>query len=142
MSLIRVTSKERNGKAYSKDMLIETDRVVEPIVENVGSDSIIVVDESPVVGASSNPNKVQYIVDEDLATIAKLNNKVMFIGTVVSRDGRTPVSSSLLFVIDNITGVVVEHPSGSSFLYNEPGAANPVEYVLSESINDIALAIA
>ena len=143
MSLIKLTSKQRNGKTYQKDVLINLDRVAEPIIENVSNDSIISLNETPSLQNHVNQgaNKVQYIVDEDMATIVALSNKEMFVGTILSRNGKSPVESSVIFIVKNITGKIEEDTLGCRFLYEEEGDPNPVEYILSETITDIATAL-
>jgi len=140
MSLVKVTSKERNGKPYAKDMLVDINRITDPVIENSGADSIINLGETPNLHKHVNQgnNINQYIIDEDLLTFTALKSKEMFIGSVVSREDRVPVALTMTFIVKNVVGKIVEHPSGSEFLYEEEGGSVPVKYILSETIAAIA----
>jgi len=144
MSLIKVTSKQRNGKAYAKDILIDLEKVAEPIIENVSNDCIISLVETPDVfnGTNKGNNKVQYIVDETLTDIVALSNTEMFIGTIVKRDGRNAVNSSSIFILKKVNGLIAEDALGSRFLYQEEGSLVPVEYIVSETPTQIETATA
>jgi len=144
MSLVKVTANLRNGKAYAKDMLINLERITEPVIENLGGEAIVSLSETPQLqnGVNQGNNKVQYVLDESLAVFTALANKEMFTGTVVLRDSRTPVVSSQTFIVKNVVGKIVEDTLGCKFLYEEEGGLVPVEYILSETIAAIAILIA
>jgi len=143
MNLVKVTANQRSGKAYAKDMLINLDKVAEPIIENTSNNAIVVIDESTKLQSaiSQGNNNVQYILDESLAVFVGLSSNLMFVGTVVKRNNRNPVVVSQGFITKNIVGTIVDTPDGSEFLYEEEGGSTPVKYVVSESIADIETAL-
>ena len=138
--LVKLTQIERNGVAIASElMLIDTRAINRQMVQNTLSKTVLSVQESIMEGRQSEANNsVQYIVDEDLATVAGLSVE-MFVATVVTMDGRPPVSgsSSLGFVASRVVGGIREDGSGSKFFYHEDGVSVPVEYVVSEDINTI-----
>lgn len=135
MSLVKVTTKERNGIPYVKDVLIDLGRIVEPIIENVSNDVIISLNETSNLQGITNhtENNVQYVIDETLASFIALSPVSMFIGTVISIDGRDPVNSSAGFIVEKIIGALSSHPSGSSFFYQEDGLLIPLQYIVSQT---------
>lgn len=139
MSSVKVTANLRNNKAFVKDMLIDLSRITEPAYENIGNETIILLNETPRLqdGVNQGNNNVQYVLDEDLATFVALAPTEMFIGTVVSRDGRVPVVSSLVFFLDKIVGRIVEDPAGSRFFYEEKGGTSPTEFIVTQTIAQI-----
>ena len=142
MSLVKLTAKTRNGKSYAKDILIDLKKVAEPIFQNTSNDCIISLVDTPDIFNHVNKgnNKVQYVVDETLVQIAALEETEMFIGTVLSRDGRASVNLSMIFILDKVNGLIAEDYFGSRFLYREEGALVPIEYVVSETPYEIMLA--
>jgi len=144
MSLIKLTTNQRNGKAYAKEVLINLDNIAQPVIENSSNEVIVVLDESTSLRGkvSQGSNNVQYIFDEDIAAFVALAPAEIFIGTVISRDERNPVVTSQAFIVSNIVGLIKETPSGSEFLYDEDGGSVPVKYVVSETIADIDTALA
>lgn len=143
MSLVKVTTKQRNGRAYAKDVLINLQNVSEPVIENSSNEAIVVVDESTKLQSSISQgnNNVQYILNEDLAAFVALATTEMFSGTVVKREGREPVVGTQVFIVSNIVGIIAADPLGSKFLYEEEGGNIPVEYIVSETIADINTAL-
>ena len=139
MSLVKVTSKLRDGKAYVKDLLVDLEKLTQPVSENISGEAIIMIDESP--GIQAGVTVVQYIINESLAQFLALNTKEAFSGTVVSRDGRDPLIVNSVFLIKNIIGKIESHASGSSFTYAEEGGYSPVEYVISETVGNINTAL-
>ncbi len=143
MTLIRVTTIERAGRAYAKDMLINLSKVAEPVINNISNNALVVIDESTKLqsSVSQGNNNVQYVLANALADFVALSPQDMFIGTVVKRSDRDPVVTSQGFIISNIVGTIVDTPEGSEFLYEEEGGSDPVKYVVSESIAAIESAI-
>lgn len=143
MSLIKVTANERNGKAYAKDVLINLNSIAQPVIANNGGKAIVVLDESSKLQSqvSRGNDNVQYILDEDIPAFVALASTEMFVGTVFTREGRDPVVGSQVFIIENIVGLIKDHPKGVEFLYEEEGGSIPVEYVLTETIADIDTAL-
>jgi hypothetical protein len=89
MALIQLTSEQRNGKAYAKTILLNTDTIAAPIRE-VGGKSYIGINESIISGRPSEIlDIVFYLVTEDLATVVGLSYD-LFRATVVTREGRAP----------------------------------------------------
>lgn len=136
MGVINVTQIERNGKAIaSEKMLVEVAVIGAPLLQNSGSKTIIPVQENIVKSRTEEvPVPVQYIVDEDLATVVGLSNEI-FSATIVSREGREPVvgATTLGFIVGRVVGAVRADSAGSKFYYYEDGAVSPVEYVVSET---------
>ena len=144
MSLVKVTSNTRNGTAYANDMLVNLSRITEPVIENISNETIISLRETPNLQNHVNQgnNKVEYILDETLAAFTALKTTEMFPATVVSRDGKIPVETNVTFIIENIVGLILEDPAGSKFLYEEEGGLVPIEYIVSNTITAINLALA
>lgn len=134
MALIELTSEERNGKAYAKTILLNTDTIAVPIRE-VGGKSYIGVNESILSGRpSENLDIVFYLVTEDLATVVGLSYD-LFSATVITRDGRTPSTgyNDLIFRLDRVVGNIAAEGSGSKFMYHEDNGTLPVEFVVSQA---------
>lgn len=144
MSLVKVTSKLRNGKAFAKDVLIDLSRITEPVFENVDNNCVITLNETPRLHGHVNQgiNNVQYIIQETLVQFIALKTTEIFLGTVEKRDGKTPVVTTSSFITDNIVGKIEEDSLGSKFLYEEQGGVVPVEYIVSQTISDINTALA
>ena len=138
--LVKLTQIERNGVEIASElMLIDTTVINRPMVQNSLNKTVLSVQESIMEARQSESNNsVQYIVDEDLATVAGLSTD-MFVATVVTRDSREPVPgfSSLVFVASRVVGGIRAEGSGSKFFYHEDGGNLPVEYIVSEDINTI-----
>ena len=138
--LVKLTQIERNGVEIASElMLIDTTVINRPMVQNSLNKTVLSVQESIMEARQSESNNsVQYIVDEDLATVAGLSTD-MFVATVVTRDAREPVPgfSSLGFVASRGVGGIRAEGSGSKFFYHEDGGNLPVEYIVSEDINTI-----
>lgn len=144
MSLVKVTSKQRSGKPFAKDLLVDLSRITVPVFENISNDSVIVLNENFGLQNTVNQgnNNVQYIIDEDLATFIGLKTTEIFSGTVVERDGKSPVVTDMAFIASRIVGKIEEDPSGSKFLYEEQGGVTPIEYIVSETVSAINIALA
>ena len=138
MSLIKVTAKTRNGKAFAKEVLIDLDRVTEPLFEQ-STDTVIYVSEGNDYHniRSQNATIVEYVVDERVTDIAFLAPSEVFQGSVVTRDGRKPVNTKLGFIYSNFSGVAVPEGAGSKFLYQEQGGYDSVEYIITQDITAI-----
>lgn len=136
MNLIKVTSKQRNGKAFAKDLLIDLNRITEPAFENSSNETVITLNETPSLKdvVNQGSNNVQYILNETLAAFVALSPANMFIGNVLKREGRKPVISQSVFFDRKIVGRIVEDPLGTKFLYQEKGGTTPIEYIISETI--------
>jgi len=143
MSLVKVTSKERNGVEFIKKLLIDTARVSEPIIENLSGEAIVEINETPKLQNTVNQgnNNVQYVLNESVADFVSAAGTSMFAGTVVTREGRAPSVANFGFVAERVVGRITEHPSGSVFLYEEEGGLLPIEYVVSESINELTASL-
>ena len=143
MSLVKLSAKTRNGKPYVKDVLIDLKKVAEPIFENISNDCIISLVDTPELfnGVNRGNNKVQYVVDETLAQIVVLEETEMFIGTVLSRDGRASLNTSMIFIVSKVNSLIAEDTLGSKFLYQEEGSLTPIEYIVSETPTQIMTAI-
>lgn len=120
-------------------MLLDVNDINKPMVENTVNDTIISVQESIVKERQGEAvNSVQYVVDEDLATVLGLSDQ-LFPATVVSRNDKNPVVGgvNLGFVVGKIVGPIQPEGSGSVFFYQEDGDFLPVKYVVQEDINTI-----
>jgi len=134
MALIELTSEERNGKAYAKTILLNTDTIAVPIRE-VGGKSYIGVNESIVSGRPyGNLDIVYYLVTEDLATVVALSYD-LFSATVITRDGRTPSTgyNDLIFRLDRVVGNIAAEGTGSKFMYHEDNGTVPIEFMVAEA---------
>lgn len=143
MNLINLTRVERNGKAEASplDMLVDVCDINRPIFENIDGNTVMYVEESIVSRRQAEGiNAVQYIVDEDLATVNTLSQDV-FVVTVETREGREPVAGmvTLGFVSNRIVGGIQAFGAGSKFMYHEDDGSHPIEYVVSETVADIKL---
>jgi len=140
MSLIKVTQIERNGVAINSElMLIDTRDIVEPMYENLSGQTIIKIRESIVDERQPEAvNKVQYVVDENLATVLGLSTD-LFPALVLTRNGKAPVVglTSLGFSAKKVVGAIRAEGVGSKFFYHEDGDVLPVEFVVDEDINTI-----
>lgn len=143
MSLVKLSAKTRNGKPYVKDILIDLKKVAEPIFENIANDCIVSLVDTPEFFNNVNRgnNKVQYVVDETLVQIAALEETEMFIGTVLSRDGRPSLNSSMIFIVSKVNSLIAKDTLGSKFLYQEEGSLTPIEYIVSQTPTQIVTAI-
>ncbi len=139
MGLIKVTQIERNGVTIaSEDMLIDTEDLNRPIVENSSNKAVVYLQESIMEGRQSEANNsVQYILDETLAAVHALSTN-LFPATVLTRNGNAPVVGAVLlgFTTHRIVGSIREDTTsgGSRFFYHEDGDNLPVEYVVSETV--------
>jgi hypothetical protein len=134
MALIQLTSEQRNGKAYAKTILLNTDTIAAPIRE-VGGKSYIGINESIISGRPSEIlDIVFYLVTEDLATVVGLSYD-LFRATVVTREGRAPSIgyTDLIFPLNRVVGNVAAEGSGSKFMYHENNGSLPIEFVVSDS---------
>jgi len=142
MSLVKVTSKLRNGSPYVKDMLIDLSRITEPAFENVSNEVIILLNETQRLndGVNQGNNNVQYVLSLDLDEFVALSRSEMILVNILSRDGRNPVVSRAIFFNDKMVGGMFQVTGGTQFLYEEQGGSTPVTYVVSETISAISSA--
>jgi hypothetical protein len=143
MDLINLTRLERNGKAEASplDMLVDIRDINRPISENIDGNAVMYVEESIVSNRQAEGiNAVQYIVDQDLATINTLSTDI-FVATVETREKREPVAgmTTLGFVSNRIVGGIFASGTGSKFMYMEDDGSHPVEYVVTEDIPTLKL---
>jgi hypothetical protein len=134
MALIELTAEQRNGVAFAKTILVNTDTIAVPVRE-IGGKSYIGVNENILDGRQSERiDIVYYLVTEDLATIVGLSYS-LFRATVTTRDGRTPSSgyTDMIFRLDRVVGNIIAEGSGSKFLYHEDNGSEPVTFVVSQA---------
>lgn len=135
-TFIQLTAKTKNGLPFAKEILVDINNVIEPIWENAGINSMIVVDTELAFTPEykGRPDKIE--VAQDLAAIDALTDEV-FRGTVDTIDGRAPrTPSDLLFIKSKVVGVTEEETPGgrSIFRYQEVGKKSPTEYVIRETL--------
>ena len=135
-TFIQLTALTKNGKPFAKEVLVDVNKINEPIYENVGSNSILVVDTDLAFTPeySGRPDKIE--VDQDLTAIDLLTDEV-FRGTVITIDNRTPKTpSDLLFIKSRVVGVIeAVTPGGNSkFLYKTVGKKSPTAYEITQNL--------
>lgn len=143
MELISLTPITRNGEDFTSPMLVDPRDISRPIIESDSGDSIIYLQEfanSQHRETDALNQSVQYIVDEDIATVVGLSLKI-FSGTIITRNGRVPSETTVAFITDWVVGPIYEENGNSKFLYKEGGDMLPVEYEIDETIAQILVQI-
>ena len=139
MSLLKVTAISRDGKAFAKSILFDTNDVVEPIIENIMGNSLIKVREGSSYRRDQNVDIRTYEVSEDLAAIIALSTDEIFIGTIELRNGSNeyPVDQAI-FVKKRVVGVMEEvEENKSEFKYEGISQVSPDIYRISENLDTI-----
>ena len=135
---IQLTAIKRNGLPYAKSILVDVNKIINPIIENVSNNSIIEVDVDHHYSESFIGSPEKYEVDENLAAIDLLTSE-LFLGTIVSQEGRPSLWPEALFVKSRIVGVVrgVGALGESEFDYRLMAAKSPDTFIVSEDLATI-----
>lgn len=134
---IKLTALKRNEIAFSKEILVDVNDIVTPIVENELGQSIIEVDTNVSYSESYFESREKYVVAQDLDAIDALTDEV-FKGTIITYKKRLPYTPEALFVKSRIVGVVKSGPDDvSEFDYKIMSMSSPETYVVSESLDTI-----
>ena len=138
MSLLKLTGILRDDKAFVKSFLIDTNDVVEPIIENIGGESIIKIREGDSYRRDQNEDIHTYVVSENLAAIIALSTAEIFIGTIELRNDKVYPIPQAIFVKKRVVAVVEDAGQGKSeFRYETLSQVSPDKYLISESIDTI-----
>ena len=134
-TFIQLTALKRNDRNFTKSILVDVNKIVNPIIENESGNSIIEVDTDISYGEEFFNNLEKYIVSEGLDAIAALTDEV-FKGTIVSQNDRPALVDEALFVKSRIVGTVREVAPGeeSRFDYMVMSQKSPDRYVVQESL--------
>jgi hypothetical protein len=137
---IKLTALKRNDLPFTKEILVDVNKIVTPIIENELGESIIEVDTNYTYIDSNFPMKEKYVVSEDLDAIDALTDEV-FKGTINTVNGRSPLYPEALFVKSRVVGTVKDIAGGeeSEFDYKILSANSPETYVVNESVDIINL---
>ena len=136
--LIQLTALKRNDKTFTKNILVDVNDIVTPIIENASNNSIIEVDTDISYGESYFGNFEKYEVSQDLAAIKLLTNE-LFLGTIdLKNDKPTPLVEAL-FIKSRIVGTIrPEGGSGQSiFDYKVMSSTSPETYLVAENLATI-----
>ena len=132
---IQLTALKRNDLDFASEILVDVNKIVNPVIENVSNNSLIEVEADNSYSDDNFRNNEKYEVDQDLVAIDALTDEV-FIGTVVTEDGRSPISTTQLFVRSKIVGTIREVTAGgnSVFDYKQMSMKSPVTFVVTENL--------
>ena len=134
---IKLTALKRNNLPFTKQVLVDVNKIVTPIIENELNQSIVEVDTDVSYSESHFEKREKYVVSEDLDAINALTDEV-FKGTINSQNGRNSLWPEALFVKSRIVGTVKESPGDASeFDYRIMSMSSPETYVVSEDIDTI-----
>jgi len=135
---ISLTALERNGRPYTKTILVDVNKIALPIVENSLNNSVIEVDTDVSFAPEHFGSREKYVVDEDLAAIDALTDEV-FLGTIISKNDRDDLYPEALFVKSRVVGVVTEQSPGghSEFRYRDLTNRSGDFYVVNETLATI-----
>jgi hypothetical protein len=135
---IQLTAIKRNGLPFAKSILVDVNKIINPIIENVNNNSIIEVDVDHTYSESYIGSPEKYEVDEDLAAINALSTE-LFLGTIVTQEGRPSLWPEALFVKSRIVGTVKEFGAvgESEFDYRLMAAKSPDTFIVSEDLATI-----
>jgi len=110
---IKLTALKRNNLPFTKQVLVDVNKIVTPIIENELNQSIVEVDTDVSYSESHFEKREKYVVSEDLDAINALTDEV-FKGTINSQNGRNSLWPEALFVKSRIVGTVKESPGDAS----------------------------
>lgn len=132
---IQLTALKRNDKDFTKSILVDVNKIVNPIIENANNESIIEVDTDISYGEEFFKNTEKYVVAEDLDAINLLTDEV-FKGTIVTQNTRPALSPEALFVKSKIVGTVREIAPGeeSEFDYKVMAQKSPDTFIVNETL--------
>lgn len=133
---IELTATTRNGLTYNKPILVDVNKIVSPIIENAGGESIIEVDTDMYYSDDFSGMIEKYTVSENLAAIDALTNE-LFLGTIVTHNNRKPIYPEALFIKSKVVGVVTEDGIYSTFRYKVMSAKSPEVYKVTENLATI-----
>lgn len=136
--LIKLTVVSRRGDVLTTPTAygFDVEDIVSPIKRD-GSESFF--DSRMMKGtksANNNLAKVEYRVQETLNEIAALSDKLVVLN-VLKRRGVDMGSEQHVFVTSRISENILPLVSGSRFFYSEDGDSLPVEYEVSQTIDEI-----
>lgn len=135
-TFIKLTAVTREGRPFAKEILVDVNKIVEPIIENANNQSIIVLDEDNYYSNEYFGNHVKFVVSQRMSSIDLLTNEV-FAGTIVTKNGKASEIASALFVKSKVVGPVCPVALGSEFGYRVMASKSPDLYVVSQSLNTI-----
>lgn len=133
---IQLTATTRNGLTYNKPILVDVNKIVNPIIENAGGESIIEVDTDMYYSEEYSGMIEKYTVTQNLAAIDALTNEVFF-GTLIKHNNRRPIFPEALFIKSRVVGVVTEDGDSSIFRYKVMAANTPELYQIVEDLATI-----
>lgn len=133
---IQLTATTRNGLTYNKPILVDVNKIVNPIIENAGGESIIEVDTDMYYSEEYSGMIEKYTVTQNLAAIDALTNEVFF-GTLIKHNNRKPIFPEALFIKSRVVGVVTEDGDSSIFRYKVMAANTPELYQIVEDLATI-----
>ena len=135
-TFIKLTAITRNGLPFAKEILVDINKIVVPIVENLNSESILEVDTDVSYNRDFSGNLTKYVVAEDLDAIDLLTTEV-FKGTILTYNTRPSIYPAALFVKSKVLDVVEPLAIGSKFSYELMSQKSPDVYTVQESLNTI-----
>lgn len=131
--LIKLTVFRRNTKPVANiAALFDVDDITSPIRFLSGKSTFAVKPKSEDNRAG---NRVTYQVNEALAAVKATSGKLVLL-SVTSRNRRTVVTESYLFNVSKMSEIVA-NGSGAKFLYTEHGNPLPVEYTVTQNLDNI-----
>lgn len=133
---IQLNATTRNGLTFNKKILVDVNKIVSPIIENAGGESIVEVDTDMYYSEEYSGFIEKYTVSQNLAAIDALTTEV-FLGTIVKHNNRAPIYPEALFVKSRVVGTVVDNTTSSLFRYKVMAAKTPELYEVSELLATI-----
>ena len=131
---IELNTLTRNGKPFTKTILVDVNKIPVPIIENESNNSVIEVDTDVSYSESNFRNTDKYIVSEDLDAINALSSE-LFKGTIVSQNGRSSLWPSAVFIKRSIVGIVTAvGDDDAEFDYGRMAQASTDKFIVSESL--------
>lgn len=136
-AFIELTALTRNNLPFTKSILVDVNKIVNPIIENSNGEAIIEVDTNFYYNEDHGNLIEKYTVSEDLTAIAALTDEI-FRGSIIKYKGRDPkVFNDALFVKSRVMGIVTSVALGSEFRYRIMSSQSPEAYIIEESLATI-----
>lgn len=143
--LIKLTVFKRNSRVpASSNMGIDVDDIVSPIRFNsTTSKSYFTARmmKDSASGKSENVGRNDYEVDETLADINALSDKLVLCTVTAINDKVLTTPESMVFCLSRIEEALTPNPDalvgGTEFMYHEDGYPQPIKYLVSQTISQI-----
>lgn len=137
---ILLNAVKRNDLDYVGQILVDVNKIIVPVIENVSNNSIIEVDTDTSYSSPQFNGWEKYEVTEDLDAINALSSE-LFKGNIISQNGRDALVPAALFIKSRVVGTVRAINAGedSIFDYQIMAQSSPETYVVDENLATINL---